>query len=320
MKTTVVIPNYNGKEYLENCLRSLEEGTEVPSIIVVDNGSADGSVELLRLHYPGVRTITFSENRGFSAAVNAGIRSASTEYVFLLNNDTTVAPDAVWTLEQALDKTPDAFCVAAKMIQMRDHTRIDSAGDFYCALGWAFARGKDREADRFTQKDRIFSACAGAALYRKSYLEQIGFFDEEHFAYLEDVDIGYRANIYGYRSYFIPEAVVYHVGSGASGSRYNEFKIRLSARNSIYLIYKNMPVLQILLNLPFLLAGYLLKILFFTGKGYGALYLQGLKNGFLLSCSEKGRCHKVKFAFRNIRNYCDIQLQLWRNIIRRVCP
>ena len=318
MKTTVVIPNYNGKEFLKDCLDSLQKGTIVPAIVVVDNGSSDGSTTFIKEHYPQVQVIAFSENRGFSAAVNAGIEYADTPYVFLLNNDTTVHEDAVACLEREMDNHPNAFSMEARMVQMKNPDKLDSAGDFYCALGWAFARGKDKPYHTFERKSKIFSACAGAAIYRKSYFEKTGLFDDNHFAYLEDVDIGYRARIYGYDNYYIPEAIVYHVGSGASGSRYNEFKIRLSARNSIYLVYKNMPFLQMLLNLPFLLLGYLVKTLFFIKKGFGRTYFNGLIKGFQLCCSKEGRAHKVRFSFRNIKNYCYVQLQLWINIIRRV--
>lgn len=113
------------------------------------------------------------------------------------------------------------------MVSMCQPQYLDGAGDYYCALGWAFARGKDQDRNRFGEPDRTFSACAGAALYRKSLLEEIGLFDEEHFAYLEDVDVGYRGNIYGYPSRYAPSAVVFHAGSGVSGSRHNKFKVEL---------------------------------------------------------------------------------------------
>ena len=133
------------------------------------------------------------------------------------------------------------------------------------------------------------------------------------FAYLEDTDIGYRARIYGYENWYAPKAVVYHVGSGTSGSRYNYFKTRYSSRNNVYLIYKNMPLLQIILNLPFLAAGFLIKFLFFAVKGMGKEYLAGIKNGF--SISHKGR--KVPFSMKHLPNYARIQLELWKNIFVR---
>lgn len=316
--TTVVIPNYNGIEYLKNCIDSLLKGTRVPKIIVVDNGSTDGSRELIETGYPQIRLILFSENKGFDAAVNAGVRAADTGYVFLLNNDTVVDKACVEELENAMEGRDRLFCAGAKMINMRFPEKIDDAGDFYCALGWAFARGKDKDASGYQKPGRIFSACAGAALYRRELFETIGYFDEEHFAYLEDIDIGYRANIMGYRSEYAPKAVVYHAGSGFSGSRHNPFKVDLTARNSIYLIYKNMPVLQILLNLPFLLAGYLIKFLFFLKKGMGRVYLRGIVKGLRLSFSGEGRKNKVKFRGKNLPHYLYIQWELWAGMVRRI--
>ena len=170
----------------------------------------------------------------------------------------------------------------------------------------------------YDKEGRIFSACAGAAIYRRGLFDKIGYFDENHFAYLEDIDIGYRANIYGYPNKYAPEAEVFHAGSAVSGSRHNEFKVKLSARNSIYLIYKNMPFLQIIINFPLLLAGYLIKFLFFSLKGMGGAYGKGLLEGIKLSVSGEGRKNKVKFRIRNIKNYLWIQGQLWTNILLRL--
>lgn len=316
--TTVVIPNYNGIKYIDNCICSLYRGTKIPDVILVDNGSQDGSKELVRERYGKVRIIEFKENTGFSCAVNAGIRAASTEYVLLLNNDTKVDEKMVENMERALEREPKAFSAGARMIRMDAPKLLDGAGDLYCALGWAFARGKDKPFNRYEKSCRIFSACAGAAIYRREVFEKIGFFDENHFAYLEDTDIGYRANIYGYYNIYVPDAKVFHVGSAVSGSRHNEFKVRLSSQNSIYLVYKNMPFLQIALNCPFLLAGFLIKALFFGKKGMGMTYLRGLVAGVKLSDSEKGRCHKVKFSFSHLKNYVWIQGQLWINVVRRL--
>lgn len=316
--TTVVIPNYNGKKYLKNCLDSLLKGSRVPDIIVVDNGSSDGSCELVTAEYPQIRLVTFAENRGFDVAVNAGIRLADTPYVFLLNNDTVVAENCVEELEKAMEDSGRCFSVGAKMINMKFPEKIDDAGDFYCALGWAFARGKDKDASKYQKSGRVFAACAGAAVYKRDLFDVIGYFDEEHFAYLEDIDIGYRANILGYRSEYAPGAVVCHAGSGVSGSRHNPFKVDLTARNSIYLIYKNMPVLQVIFNLPFLVLGFLIKFLFFLKKGMGKVYLRGIAKGFRLSFSERGRKNKVKFRIKNLPHYLFIQWELWAGMVRRI--
>lgn len=318
-KTTVVIPNYNGIKYLDACLASLYKGTLIPKVILVDNGSWDGSRELAEERYPAVKVITFSENKGFSCAVNAGIRESDTEYVLLLNNDTVADASMVEELERSLDQCSDAFSAAAKMVDLNAPDKLDGAGDFYCALGWAFARGKDKPVDAYDKPGRIFSACAGAAIYRRNLFERVGLFDEGHFAYLEDVDLGYRANIYGFQNLYEPKAVVYHAGSGFSGSRHNEFKVSLSSRNSVYLVYKNMPILQLLINLPFLIVGYAVKFLFFCIKGLGGVYFKGLMDGVKLSLSIDGRRNKVRFSGKNIKSYLWVQGQLWGSLIRLIC-
>ncbi|MGN8886367.1 glycosyltransferase family 2 protein [Blautia sp. HCP28S3_G10] len=314
MEVSVVIPNYNGIAFLDSVLGSLE-GQTVNNfeVIFVDNGSSDGSCSFVSANYPWVHIIELSENYGFSRAVNEGIRASKAPYVLLLNNDTEVKDDFVEQMLVSIKRHKNAFSCGARMVQYHDRDRLDDAGDYYCALGWSFARGKGKDIRIYDKEEKIFSACAGAAIYSKKILDRIGYFDEEHFAYLEDMDIGYRARIHGYENWYAPKAVVYHVGSGTSGSRYNQFKTRYSSRNNIYLIYKNMPFLQIVLNLPFLLVGFGTKIIFFSIKGMGKEYLAGIKNGF--SISKKDR--KVPFSFCNLPNYFKIQLELWINLVRR---
>lgn len=314
MEVSVVIPNFNGIAFLDSVLASLEGQTlNNFEVILVDNGSTDGSCSFVTANYPWVHLIELSENFGFCGAVNAGIRAAKAPYVLLLNNDTEVKEDFVEEMLAAIRRHKNAFSCGARMVQYHDRDKLDDVGNYYCALGWSFARGRGKDIHAYETEDRIFSACAGAAIYCKKILEKIGYFDEEHFAYLEDTDIGYRARIYGYENWYAPKAIVYHVGSGTSGSRYNQFKTRYSSRNNIYLIYKNMPLLQIILNLPFLVAGFLVKFLFFAVKGMGKEYAAGIKNGFSISMKNK----KVPFRMKHLPNYCKIQLELWINIVRR---
>lgn len=313
-EVTVVIPNYNGQKYLIPCMKALYENTKIAmDVIVVDNGSMDQSASEAQKAYPQATYIFFDKNYGFCRAVNEGIRAAHTEYVLLLNNDTEIKEGFVENLLRTIKKNKMIFSVEAKMIQYGNQEFIDSAGTYYNALGWAFARGKDTSVSKYNQRCQTFAACAGAAIYRKNVFEKIGYFDENHFAYLEDIDIGYRAKIYGYKNLYEPKAKVIHVGSASSGSRYNEFKTRYSARNNIYLIYKNMPALQIVLNLPTLMAGFLAKAVFFGRIGFGKLYLNSLKEGLSLC---KPEC-KVNFQKNNLKNYAMIQCELWVNIIRR---
>lgn len=315
MEVSVVIPNFNGIAFLDSVLGSLEGQTERNfEVIFVDNGSTDGSCSFVAANYPWVHLIELSENFGFCRAVNEGIRAAKAPYVLLLNNDTEVAENFVEEMLAAIKRHENAFSCAARMVQYHDRDRIDDAGNYYCALGWAFARGKGKDVHRYEKEEKIFAACGGAAIYRKKILDKIGLFDEEHFAYLEDTDIGYRARIQGYENWYAPRAIVYHVGSGTSGSRYNQFKTRYSSRNNVYLIYKNMPLLQLLLNLPFLIAGFGIKLLFFAVKGMGREYIAGIKNGFTIS--HKGK--KVPFELKNLPNYLKIQVELWVNMFRRL--
>lgn len=332
-KTTVIIPNYNGMKYLPDCLAFLKRSrTSDPEgntnelllprhefdTIIVDNGSEDDSVSFVKREFPYVKVIELKENTGFSNAVNVGIKAAATPYVILLNNDTKVDTYFVSRLEQAMDQRKNYFSIGAKMLSMKEPEIIDDAGDLYCALGWAFALGKGADCHSYERDYDVFAACAGAAIYRKEVFEKIGFFDVEHFAYLEDIDVAYRAMIYGYRNGFCHTAIVYHAGSASSGSRYNAFKVNLASRNSVYLVYKNMPFLQWLINFPFLFAGYLIKFLFFIKKGFGYIYLKGLLKGFLLCLNQKGRKHKVPFEISHLPNYCRIQLALWWNMVRRI--
>ena len=320
-KSTVVIPNYNGIKYIEACLESLFTGTEKNfEVIVVDNASSDGSIDIVREKFPQVQIIQNDENTGFCKAVNQGIKASRTQYVILLNNDTRVDLAFVHELEKAIDKDKNIFSVSAKMISLYEKDKLDDAGDFYCALGWAFARGKGKKPDTYNKECDIFAACGGASIYRRELLisDKVGLFDENHFAYLEDIDIGYRARLCGYKNKFAPKAIVYHAGSATSGSRYNTFKTRLASRNSIYIIYKNMPFLQIIINFPFLLIGFMIKALFFAKKGLGKEYISGLINGIKLSFSKEGKQKKQKFELNRLSNYIKIQLSLWRNLLRLV--
>lgn len=310
MKITIVIPNYNGKHFMKPCLASLEEQTcKDFKILVVDNASTDGSIEYMKEHYPKIEIIALDQNYGFSKAVNIGIRRSGTPYVILLNNDTTADPHFVEELLHAIERSPRIFSVSSKMIQMYHPELIDSAGDLYTAIGWGICRGAGRPVTNYTKADEIFSACAGASIYRRSAFRKIGYFDEAHFAYLEDIDIGYRARIYGYRNMFCPAAQVFHVGSGTSGSKYNAFKVKLSARNNLYVNYKNMPLPILILNFLPLLSGYLVKYVFFLKIGWGKEYKEGIQEGIRTMRSQK----KVPFRIRHLPNYIRIEAQLIRH-------
>lgn len=306
-KVTIIIPNYNGMHFMKPCLESLEKQLcRDFEILVVDNASSDGSLEYMKENYPSVDVIALDQNYGFSKAVNVGIRHASTPYVILLNNDTVAEPHYVGEMIRAIESSDQIFSVSSKMIQMYHPELIDSAGDLYTLVGWGVCRGTGRSVSNYTHPGLVFSACAGAAIYQRSVFEEIGYFDEQHFAYLEDIDIGYRAKIYGYHNCYAPAAHVYHVGSGTSGSKYNSFKVKLSARNSVYLNYKNMPFPLLLLNSIPLFIGYVLKYLFFRKNGFGKDYIDGIKDGL----SSIAKCSKVPFQKSHFIYYIKIEAEL----------
>lgn len=314
-EVTVVIPNYNGIGYLKACLDTLkEQSCQSFQVLLVDNGSADGSAAFVREAYPWVEILALDANYGFCKAVNLGIEAAKTPFVFLLNNDTETDKDCIKELLDVMRQNPRCFSCQARMVKLHEPDKMDDGGDYYCALGWAFALGKDKPCEQYLQARSIFASCGGAAMYRRSVFAQIGMFDEAHFAYLEDMDIGYRARIYGYENRYAPRAVVRHVGSGTSGSRYNAFKVSHSSRNNVYMIYKNMPLAQILLNAPLLFLGFFVKWLFFVRKGFGKEYLRGLLAGVKLA--REGE--KVPFQKRHLKHYVRIQAELWWNILRRI--
>lgn len=303
--TTVIIPNYNGVKFMEECISALKAQTYRNfKLLVVDNGSSDGSVEWLKEHR--IDTIYLKENTGFSGAVNIGIKASSTPYVLLLNNDTRVDEYFIAEMVRAVEQSPRIFSVSSKMIQMYHPDLMDDAGDMYSLLGWAYQRGVGQDIRRYRKSCRVFSACAGAAIYRREIFEEIGYFDEMHFAYLEDIDVGYRARIAGYDNIYCPAAIVYHVGSGTSGSKYNSFKVRLAARNNVYLNYKNMPVIQLAVNSLPIAAGIFLKYLFFRKLEFEKDYLEGLREGFKTAHT----CKKVKYRPENLRHYLTIEMEL----------
>lgn len=304
---TVVIPNYNGEKFLKNCLESLNEQTyKEIEIILVDNNSTDMSLKLTQKYAPGSHIINLSKNTGFSYAVNEGIKKAKGEFIFLLNNDTECDKSCIQRLAETIKTDSRIFSVNSKMIQSNNRELIDDAGDGYCLLGLAYKRGYNQKVSGKTREKTIFSACAGASLYRKNILFELGLFDENFFAYLEDVDIGYRANIHGYKNIYCPKAIVYHVISGTTGIQKSEFKTKLSARNNSYLIYKNMPIIQLIINLPFLIIGILIKILFFAKHRLGSTYFI---NSFT-AIKDFKKLTKTKFRIKNLLNYIKIQVML----------
>lgn len=252
---SVVIPNWNGKKFLEGCLDSLLKVTwDKVEVIMVDNGSKDGSVEFLESNYPQVKLVKFPHNTGFSVAVNAGIKHSRGEFIALLNNDTVVDPAWITEMVAVMREHDEIGSTGCKMLGYDDHTLLDGAGDGY-RRGGLPGRIGHRETDRgqFDKQRYILGPCGGAALYRRTMLEDIGLFDEDYFAYLEDVDIALRAQSSGYKCLYVPTAIMYHLGCGTTGSGYHPLVVQLSAKNNWNTIVKNIPGPLLLKFLPHIL-------------------------------------------------------------------
>lgn len=315
MKVSVVTPNYNGEKFLKTFFTSLNEDSEyIGEVIIVDNASSDGSREYIRnntFNFP-VKLIENTENKGFAPAVNQGIQQAEYDYIFSLNNDTEIKKGSVKKLLDLISSDNAVFSVQAKMLQYNNKNLIDDVGDEYNLLAWTKKTGENHNSNEYNEVSEIFSSCAGAAVYNKSILNEIGFFDDEFFAYMEDVDLALRAKINGYRNLLCPDAIVYHIGSATSGSRYNEFKVKLAARNNVWVVYKNIPIPLKIINFIFLFIGFFIKYLFFVKKGFGSTYLSGIREGL----SQRSKINKVKFNSKNTINYFKIEYRLIINTIK----
>lgn len=237
-RLSVVIPNWNGREDIGDCLDSLAaQSLKNIQTIVVDNGSQDGSVEFIRQHYPWAIVIPQATNLGFAGGVNTGIRSSTGTFIALLNNDAVANKDWAERLVESMDH---ADIAASLMIRSYDK-RIDSAGEALSKWGIPYPTARGREVAQMPEQDvDIFAASGGASVYSRQMLQQIGMFDPQFFAYVEDVDISFRARLAGYRVVLNPQARVLHK-VGATSGKLGHFARYQLLKNTHFLLLKNMP-------------------------------------------------------------------------------
>jgi GT2 family glycosyltransferase len=263
---SVIVVNWNGRHHLETCLTALRNQSFTDfEVILVDNGSSDGSLELVRSSHPWVEILALPENRGFCGGNNEGIRRARGRYIALLNNDTEADKDWLRELVAALERDEAGFC-ASRILLFAERDVLDSAGDYFAVNGVAGKRGHGRKAASYPKSEEVFGACAAAALYRRSMLEDIGLFDEDFFLIFEDADLSFRARSAGYRCLYVAEARVFHKTNASIGT-YSPTYVYYGQRNLEFVYLKNMPLSLLLKYLPVHLFYDLLALAFFTSRG-----------------------------------------------------
>lgn len=280
----IVIPSWNGKDDLPDCLDSLLAQTLTAEIIVVENGSTDGSAELVQRKYPSVRLLLQAKNLGFDGGVNVGIRYAlerKFDYVALFNNDAIADKNWLKRLVSALESNPKAGIATCKLMGI-DKKHLDSTGDIYTTWGLPFPRGRGEVVSNVYDKDTsVFGASGGASLYRADLFREIGLFDEDFFAYYEDVDISFRAQHRGWKVLYAPGAIAYHQIS-ATSSKIKGFTTYQTMKNIPWVLWKNVPNSL----LPIVLPRFSLAYISFYGsavaRGQGLVATKGLLRSFWL--------------------------------------
>ena len=316
-KCTVVVVNWNGEQFLERCLAALLAQTARPhEIILLDNASTDGSLEIAR-GFPAVRVIALDQNTGFARGNNLVIDSASmaSEWFALINPDAFAAPRWLESLLVAAESNPEFDVFGSKLVNSADPTLLDGTGDAYHISGlvWRTAHGVSVSA-MVNNDCEVFAPCAAAALYRRSAFEKVGGFDPDFFCYVEDVDIGFRLRLAGYRCLYVPKSVAHHVGSGTTGGQHSDFSVYHGHRNLVWTFVKNMPGVLFWLLLPLHVALNLVSILWFALRGRGAVILRAKRDalfGLPKMWRKRQQVQKVRVA--SIRN-------IWRVLDKRLLP
>ena len=239
-RVSVIIPHWNGRQHLDTCLTALRcQSYGDFEVILVDNGSSDGSQAYVRQHYPEVQLLELGENRGFTGACNAGYAHSQGDFVVLLNNDTEAERGWLAAVVDTFARHPEVGIIASKLLLFDRRDHLHAAGDFYRVDGLPGNRGVwQKDVGQFDREEPVFSACGAAAAYRRQMVAEIGFLDDDFYFSCEDVDIAWRAHLGGWQVLYVPQAIVYHklkaTGGSVTGSYYD-------GRNFLYLIWKNYP-------------------------------------------------------------------------------
>lgn len=275
-RISVIIVNWNGEQFLEQCLNALLTQTvKAHEIILVDNASSDASLEIVR-RFASVRLIELDHNTGFAQGNNLALKAAdaSSEWIALLNPDAFADPRWLEMLLGAAKSKPEYAVFGSKLVNATDPTLLDGAGDVYHLSGLVWRMGHGAPTPTSVEQSReVFSACAAAALYRRSALLEMGGFDEDYFCYVEDVDLGFRLRLAGYRCLYVPSSIVHHIGSGTTGGQHSNFSVYHGHRNLVWTFIKNMPGILFWLLLPIHVFFNFVDIVYCSMRGQGKVIL-----------------------------------------------
>lgn len=316
-KVTVVIVNWNGERFLDRCMNALLEQTAKPhEIILLDNASTDGSVEIAR-RFPAVRVIALEENTGFAGGNNLAIEATTSksEWIALINPDAFAASRWLEALLAAAESNSEFDVFGSKLVNASDSSLLDGTGDAFHMSGLMWRTAHGVPVSHLGESEcEIFSPCAAAALYRRSALLDVGGFDEDFFCYAEDVDLGFRLRLAGYRCLYVPQSVVHHVGSGTTGGKHSEFSVYHGHRNLVWAFVKNMPGVLFWLLLPLHAALNLVSIVLFALRGQGRVILRAKWDALL--CLPKMWSKRRLIQRSRVASVRDI----WRVLDKRLLP
>lgn len=304
---SVVVPTRDGKALLERCLASLEAQTFRDfEVVVVDNGSSDGSRELVQRRFPSAILVELAENRGFAGGSNAGAEQARGAAIAVVNND--IEAEASWLEElvSCLDRHPRAASLASKILRRDDPRVLDGAGDEMTRSLKAYRRGQgERDRGQYEHEEQVFSASGTACLWRAEVFRRLGGFDEGFHAYYEDVDLGFRARRAGWECWYAPRAVVYHVGGGTSGGRWSEFESFYSVRNRWATIAKNAPTGWLVRNAPLVVTGELASLGRAVARGEVRFVLRAYRD--LVRSAGALRAQRAEAALGAVAGYRELR-------------
>jgi hypothetical protein len=310
-RVSVVVVNYNGKHFLSDCFSAIFRQIYPPSeVIMVDNASRDDSLDFVRDNFPQVTVLVNEANMGFAGGTNVGIQRSTGEFILTLNNDTQIDPAFLQEITRPVIEDPSVGMCASKMTF--PDGRINSTGICISRSGAAWDRGMfEPDKGQYDRVEEVFGPCAGAALYRRAMLDEIGLFDEDFFLFMEDVDLAFRARLSGWKCIYVPSAQVVHKHGGTAGFK-SDISIYYGNRNLLWYVVKNFPKRMLIEYLPWIIGRNVGVIPYYFLEGKGKIIIRAkfdaLRN--IRKMMLKGKQSQIKGREHNIRKW----MHLWSRI------